>query len=191
MIGSLGIAAGIACSPSSSVQSASTAGLPPCPVSFDQVAAASCGVEGQVCTYLYPCPVIAGSATCTCAGGHFACTTPDGGVLDDSSACPVLTTIEKCPQTEEAASGLFCSESGLICYYPSACPSVPGYDSCQCVGGRIDADIPHFECASSCEGIPDGGTVPADGSTPDAKVMDASQPDAPAEAAPPSDGAAE
>jgi hypothetical protein len=147
-----------ACNTVTSTGLGNTAGPEPaCPASLDAVSSATCTAEGQACSYLYPCVTIPASATCVCSGGHFECHSPDGGSLDDAS-CPVLKTTEVCPASERSADGLFCSELGLICYYPSACASVPAYDPCQCVGGRTDAEGPHFECSVSCEGPSDANT---------------------------------
>jgi hypothetical protein len=171
----------------------------PCPATLELAATGSCSVEGQFCPYLYPCTPIAGSASCLCTGGRYTCTGPDGGGLGPGS-CPVLSTTEACPATETSAQGLFCTESGLVCVYPSACDGgVPAYDSCQCVGGRIDADIPHFECASACAPtVIDASSPRSDAASSDADAQtaltDGSTPDAPSSedgTAPPSDGAAQ
>jgi hypothetical protein len=163
---------------------------PICPASLDLALSASCGTEGASCSYLVPCVPIAGSASCVCAGGHYTCTTPpDGGAIDDGSApCPTLATTELCPASEIKAQGLFCTESGLICDYPSACPSTPGFDTCQCTPARDDAEALHFECSPSCEELLDGST----GSLPEAGLPDGAFPDGGStDAAPPGDGAAE
>lgn len=193
-IGALAIACGSGSSSSSSSSAVSSA-APPCPVSFADVASASCSDEGQVCTFLAPCVTFAANASCVCSGGRFSCT----GFGDAGTACPVLSMTEPCPTNETAASGLFCSELGLICTYPSACTAIPDFDSCQCVGGRTTSEGPHFECTKSCVPTPDGSAPMApDGSAPDANAADdataigdapASDAPAPADAAPSTDGA--
>jgi hypothetical protein len=134
------------------------------------VATASCSVEGQVCPFLVPCATFAANASCVCSGGHFVC----AGFDDAGIACPALSTTEKCPLNETAASGLFCSDLGLICTYPSACSSIPDYDSCQCIGGPTADAGPHFECMQACD-LTGDATAPifADGGTPDANAADA------------------
>ena len=168
-----------------------TSGAQPiCPASLDLALSASCATEDASCSYLVPCVPIAGSASCVCTGGHYTCTTPpDGGAIDDGSApCPTLATTELCPGSEIKAQGLFCNEPGLICDYPSACPSTPAFDTCQCVGGRDDAEGPHFQCVPSCEELLDGSTAGlSDAGLTDGTVSDAG----PTDAAPPGDGAAE
>jgi hypothetical protein len=172
------IGALIACgaTSSSSSSSASSTAQPPCPASYADVASASCSVEGQVCPFLAPCEIFAANASCVCSGGHFACS----GFGDAGVACPVLSTTEACPVTETAASGLFCSELGLICTYPSACTSIPAYDTCQCVGGRNATEGNHFQCIASC--MPTGdASAPApvpEASTADATGVDDAQADA-------------
>ena len=146
---------------------------PPCPTSFAEVASANCSVEGQSCTFLVPCATIPAYAICVCSGGSFACS----GFGDAGTACPVLTTTEKCPVTETGANGLFCSDLGLICTYASACTGIPEYDSCQCVGGRTATEQSHFECTMPC--VPTGdGAAPnlEDASPPDADAVPADGP---------------
>jgi hypothetical protein len=161
---------------------------PPCPASFDDVATASCRAEGQSCTYLVSCATFPSNAVCTCTGGAFACT----GYGDAGTACVALSTTGKCPLSERAANGLFCSDLGLICPYASACSGIPAYDSCQCVGGRTPDDQPHYECTSPC--TTDAAPMtspPADASVPDTSLPDAAtpndanHPDAPTDAATP------
>ena len=189
----------LACSPASSSSGAVTqpavAAPPPCPLSYELAATASCS-DGQICPYLAACEPIAGNATCVCSGGHFACTGVPGVDLDAaagdaSPACPLLATTEVCPTTEASARGLFCSEPGLICHYPSACTSIPAYDSCQCVAGRTVDEGVHFECTPACEALPDAGY--RDANTPDANAPEVSTGDgATTDATAPSiDGASE
>jgi hypothetical protein len=167
---------------SSSAESTSSADAqPPCPTSFAEVATATCSVEGQSCTFLVPCTTFPANAICVCTGGSFTCS----GFGDAGTACPAAATTEKCPGTEMAANGLFCSDLGLICTYASACTGIPEYDSCQCVGGRTATEQAHFECTMPC--IPVG-----DGAAPN--LEDASAPDAnaaPADGAPSIDGASD
>jgi hypothetical protein len=151
---------------------------PPCPASFIDVATASCSLEGQACTYLAPCATFASDATCVCTGGAFVCS----GFGDAGVTCPVLTTTESCPLSETSANGLFCSDLGLICTYQSACPGIPAFDSCQCVGPINADDESHFECNMPCILVDDAAVPPAaDASMPDATGPDAEPPvDAPA-----------
>ncbi len=161
---------------------------PACPASFGDVATATCHLEGQACTYLVSCATFPSNAVCTCTGGAFACS----GYGDAGTACVALATTGKCPLSERAADGLFCSDLGLICPYPSPCSAIPAYDSCQCVGGRTADEQPHYECTSACEtdaaGVPDQSDA-SDASVPDAEApADAKGPDAPT---PPTDAASQ
>jgi hypothetical protein len=151
---------------------------PPCPASFIDVATASCSLEGQACTYLAPCATFAADATCVCTGGAFVCS----GFGDAGVTCPVLTTTQSCPLSETSANGLFCSDLGLICTYQSACPGIPAFDSCQCVGPINADDESHFECNMPCIPVGDATVPPADASMPDAAGPDVAEPpvDAPA-----------
>ena len=178
-----------ACSPASlslddGGASSQSAPSPACPPSFTAVASASCSVEGQVCPYLAPCATFAANATCVCTGGAFVCT----GFGDAGVSCPVLTTTQSCPLTERSASGLFCSDLGLICTYKSACPGIPTFDSCQCVGPRTVDEQSHFECNMPCIPLGDAAApLPADGSVSDATTgSDVAEP--PVDAAPPAEG---
>jgi hypothetical protein len=183
-LSAVSIGALIACSATSSnsSSSASSTAQPPCPASYADVASASCSVEGQVCPFLAPCATFATNASCVCSGGRFACS----GFGDAGVACPVLSTTEACPVSERVASGLFCSDLGLICTYASACTSIPAYDTCQCVGGRTATEGNHFQCVASC--MPTGDAI-APGPVPEAGTADAtSGDDAPADG-PPADAA--
>jgi hypothetical protein len=159
---------------------------PACPASFTAVASASCSLEGQACTYLAPCATFAANATCVCTGGAFVCT----GFGDAGASCPVLTMTQSCPLTETSASGLFCSDLGLICTYKSACPGIPAFDSCQCVGPRTVDEQSHFECNMPCIPLGDASALPpADATVSDATTgSDAAEPQV--DAAPPADGGA-
>jgi hypothetical protein len=155
---------------------------PACPASFGDVATASCSVEGQACTYLVPCAAFPSNAVCTCTGGTFTCT----GYGDAGTACVELTTTGKCPLSELSANGLFCTDLGLICTYPSTCTGIPAYDSCQCVGGRTPDEQSHYECTSPCESdaapmtiVPDATVVPDAAAPTDAKAPVDSPSDAP------------
>jgi hypothetical protein len=170
---------------------------PLCPASLTLALTAGCESEGASCSYLVPCEPIAASASCVCSGGQYACavagdgggaiTTVDGGALN-LDVCPVLATTELCPLSEFKAQGLFCNEPGLICDYPSTCDSTPAYDTCECVGGRDDAEGPHFQCNPACEETFDGSPAPvSDAAIPDATATEAGVTDA----APPIDGAVE
>jgi hypothetical protein len=179
-----------ACSPASSAPGGGgpSGALPACPATFAAVAGASCSIEGQSCTYLAPCTTFASNATCVCTGGSFSCT----GFGDASTSCPVLSTTEQCPATEKSASGLFCSDLGLVCTYPSVCPGIPTFDSCQCIGARSADEKNHFECSGSCILLGDATAPSPEASPPDAAATDADD-DArsisPADSAPPPDGA--
>jgi hypothetical protein len=70
-----------------------------------------------------------------------------------------------CPPTERLASIASCTALGQQCLYPSACASIPDFDTCLCTGD----DGPHFECKASCE--------VGDAAAPDAHVTDATAPD--------------
>lgn len=177
-----------ACSSVGSSRGSSSA-LSSCPGNFAAVANASCGLEGQVCTYLVPCPTFAANATCVCTGGSFTCT----GFGDASTSCPVLSTTQPCPMTERSASGLFCSDLGLICTYPSVCPGIPTFDTCQCIGARSADEQNHFECTSSCVLAGDATAPSPEGGPSDAASLDEAQDDVRSggsgDSAPPPDGA--
>jgi hypothetical protein len=167
------IGAVVACGADTASSSAGLSSTPPCPSSFGDVATASCRVEGQSCTYLVPCATFASNAICTCSGGAFTCT----GYGDAGTACVALATTGKCPLSEVAANGLFCSDLGLVCTYASACSGIPAYDSCQCVGGRTADEQAHYECTSPCQADAAPMTsAPLDASTPDAGPPDANPP---------------
>jgi hypothetical protein len=181
-VGVVSVAAVIACSSTSNSGAASTTKTPVCPSSFGDVATATCSVEGQSCSYLAPCTTFTANAVCVCTGGSFVC----GGFGDAGTACPVLTTTEMCPKSESSANGLFCTEPGLSCPYPSACAGIPAYDTCYCAGGRTADEQPHFECSSPCVPGADATAPSPDASTPpDARPSD----DAQADSAPSIDGA--
>jgi hypothetical protein len=184
-LAALGALAAVACSSTGQATGASSVAAPPCPTSYADVASATCTVEGQQCVLPVPCAVFPASATCTCSGGQFACTASDS---DAAPGCVALSTTEMCPRSELSANGLFCSEMGLICTYPSACPSVPTFDTCQCVGGLTAAQGPHFECSMACE-VTDGGSMPTldDAGAPDGRAPGVA--DAAVDSAPSIDGA--
>jgi hypothetical protein len=178
-----------ACSPSASGTSGGPLSTQPaCPASFAAVGGASCSVEGQACTYLVPCPTFPSNATCVCRGGSFSCT----GFGDASTSCPALSTTQACPVTEKSASGLFCSDLGLICTYASVCRGIPTFDSCQCIGARSADEQSHFECSRPCVLLGDATAPSPEASPPDAAGTDAEE-DArsspPADSAPSPDGA--
>jgi hypothetical protein len=181
-----------ACSPASLAlddggASASSVVQPACPASFAAVASASCSLEGQACPYLVPCPTLPSNATCVCTGGSFVCT----GFGDAGTSCPTLTMTQSCPLSERSASGLFCSDLGLICTYKSACPGIPTFDSCQCVGGNTADEQSHFECNMPCILAGDAAAAlppTTDASAPDAMGSDDARAEPPMDAAPAADG---
>jgi hypothetical protein len=166
-----GILAVPACSSASGTSGGPLSTQPACPASFAAVGGASCSVEGQACTYLVPCPTFASNANCVCRGGSFSCT----GFGDASTSCPALSTTQACPVTEKSASGLFCSDLGLICTYASVCPGIPTFDSCQCIGARSADEQSHFECSRPCVLLGDATAPSPEASPPDAAGTDAAE----------------
>jgi hypothetical protein len=201
---SVAMTAGVAaCSPSSSAPP--TAPMPPgCPTSYAAANGAACATEAQSCDFIAPCGAFGTPATCVCTGGAFVCT---GSVLavdgstsalpaaaDASTLCVPGATPPACPPTERLASIASCTAPRQQCFYPSACASIPAFDTCQCVGDVA----PHFDCIASCEvgdaTAPDAhvtdATAPDDGRAPDA-ATDAASPDDGRAPASPLDGASE
>jgi hypothetical protein len=176
-----------ACATSPMTSTGQLSAGPTCPASFGDVATASCTVQGQTCTYLVSCPAFPSNAVCTCSGGSFTCS----GFGDAGTACVELTTTGKCPGSERSANGLFCSDPGLICTYPSPCKGIPTFDQCQCVGGTTPDDQAHYECTSPCEMDAAPMTSVPDASGPDAvSPVDANAPaDSPSDAPSSVDGA--
>jgi hypothetical protein len=180
-----------ACSSSKTTSVASDA-APECPANLDDALRATCSAAAQTCAFLYACGPFGATATCACHGGRFSCSDVTGSPLDAAAApgCLALGDAGACPPSETAADFAPCTEPGLQCAYPSACPSVPAYDSCQCVPETEGGATFHFECIPSCEFIPDASATtdsaddandaPADasGARPDAPSSDA-RPDAP------------
>jgi hypothetical protein len=187
--------AAAACS-SSSTPAATPAAAPECPTSFAAASGASCTLSGQTCDLLAPCGAFGAPATCTCAGGVFACVASSIGDAGGGGVpCTASTPPPTCPSTETRASEAACTALGQQCSYPSACASIPAYDVCQCVGGEADADEPHFECLPSCD-VPDATASAPDARAADASITDANTPDgvaidAPSDASSPLDGASD
>jgi len=171
--------------------------MPPgCPTSYAAANGAACAAEAQSCDFVAPCGAFGTPATCVCTGGAFVCTGSVLGVdgstsalpatADASTLCVPAATPPACPPTERLASIASCTAAGQQCLYPSACASIPAFDTCLCVGDPDQG--PHFACTASCEVV--------DASAPDARVPDATAPDggrapdAASDAAPPDDGRA-
>jgi hypothetical protein len=160
-----------------------------CPATVADVVGAACAVEGLVCFPQYACGILPAIASCTCAGGAFACTDVTGKSLAPGSAlaCPAPMASEACPATEMLANQHSCTEPGLECAYPSTCPSSTDYDQCECfTGALLDGGTGlRFECPSPCDSgaVP---LVPLDAATPpnDAAPADAQSTDAHADASP-------
>jgi hypothetical protein len=187
-------AAGAAAACSSSPASRSGADAEAvCPSTLDATAGRACAVEGLACSPLYACGLVQATASCVCAGGFFGCTDVTGRALaaGDVPACPAFDGGGNCPASERAASVASCSEVGLLCAYPSACPAVRLLDQCECrptttpsgatalrfdcgapCPSSVDAAAPAFDAAAADSG-PDGRTgsdatvdSPSDSSSP-------------------------
>jgi hypothetical protein len=158
VVGVLAIAPASACSSSSSAPATADAGVT-CPASLAAALNASCGSAPQTCTFLYACNSFSATATCTCQGGRFACNdVADAAIQDEDSAptCPASANSESCPAFESSANQSGCTELGLVCAYPSACPGNPDYDTCQCIPDPTGSGAtPHFDCQASCTLFPD------------------------------------
>jgi hypothetical protein len=149
-----------------------------CPATLEAALGATCAAEAQTCSFLYACGPFGQTATCACSGGRFSCTDAVGSPLDGGTAphCVGPGDAGECPASETAADFAPCTETGLQCAYPSACASVPAYDSCQCVldpdgGPTLDAGPSlHFECIQSCEFLTDASAATDALSAPDVVI---------------------
>jgi len=171
----LSLAASAACSSSTAPTVVPDAAVR-CPATLEAALGATCGTEPQTCSFLYACGPFGQTATCACSGGRFSCTDAFDSPLDGGTAprCVGLGEAGACPASEIAAGLAPCTETGLQCAYPSACASIPAYDTCQCVlepdgGPSLDAGpILHFECIQSCEFLTDASPAMDAPSAPDA-----------------------
>jgi hypothetical protein len=150
-----------------------------CPATVASAGGQPCGLEGLRCYPEYACGILSAIATCTCSRGHFSCTDVTGSALDADAtpACPTPRDGGACPATRSAADVASCTETGLLCAYPSRCPSSRGYDRCECFpepagdgGVRL-----RFHCSEPCV---DGSAIVVD-------AADDAPPDAPNEAGSP------
>jgi hypothetical protein len=135
-----------------------------CPATPDETIGAVCAVAGLRCGPLYTCGVNQASLSCVCTGGVFHCTDGAGNRLDAGAvpACPPPARAGSCPSTERGARFASCSDQGLLCAYPSACPS--RFDQCQCFpGATTDGGFGlRFECTpAACSGF-DAGVIALD-----------------------------
>jgi hypothetical protein len=141
-----------------------------CPATLDATAGHACAVEGLACSPTYACGLVQATATCACEGGFFGCKDVTGRALaaGDVPACPSFDAgAGVCPSTERAAAVASCTEVGLLCTYPSACPAARLLDQCQCRTTTTTAGVTafRFDCGPPCP--------PADAAVP---VVDASSP---------------
>jgi hypothetical protein len=121
----------------------------PCPATLGETIGAACTVYGSVCGPTITCGLFEFSVFCTCDGSSFQCTDGQGNPVDtaDAATCPVpVDGGATCPATESAAQLEGCQSSGLLCAYPSSCPS--SFDECECFPGqtRTGGFGLRFEC---------------------------------------------
>jgi hypothetical protein len=133
-----------------------------CPATLEATAGQPCSVEGLACSPLYACGAVQATATCACEGGFFGCTDVTGRALaaGDVPACPAFDGGGTCPISERAAAIAACSEVGLLCAYPSACPTVRYLDQCECrpITTPSGATALRFDCGTPCP--PAGAPAP-------------------------------
>ena len=174
---SVAMTAGVAACSSSSSAPPTAAMLPGCPTSYAAANGAACATEAQSCDFVAACGAFGTPARCVCTGGAFVCTASvlavDGSTsavpatADASTLCVPAATPTACPPTERLASIASCTAPDQQCFYPSACASIPTFDTCLCVGDPDQGF--RFECTASCE--------VGDATAPDAQVKDATAPD--------------
>ncbi len=152
-----------------------------CPATLGLTVGQRCAPDGLRCAPEYACGVTNVTLLCACTRGTFECTDGRGNVLaaDETPVCPASPAeAGACPATETAAQFAPCSEQGLLCAYPSGCPSA--FDSCLCFAGRTKAGLfgLRFECTPrTCDSR--DAAVPADlgdGTTPTDSATDAATP---------------
>ncbi|HZU84741.1 MAG TPA: hypothetical protein VE987_17545 [Polyangiaceae bacterium] len=136
----------------------------------EETIGAACAVVGLRCAPQYACGIDTAILTCVCTAGSFACTDFAGNEVSTTPPpCPAAPSrAGACPSTERTASLAPCSEQGLVCSYPSACPS--RVDPCQCsAGARADGGFGlRFECHPFLCGAPAGSGGPDSGGAADA-----------------------
>jgi hypothetical protein len=156
-----------ACNGSTPSPSPAEAQAPMCPATPAATIGAACGVAGLRCGPEYTCGLLQVTLLCVCQDGTFQCTDGTGHQLDspDAVICPPAAATSSCPATERSAQLASCTEQGLLCSYPSSCPST--LDACQCSAGTTASGGfgLRFECRpATCV---DAGEAPA---PPDARA---------------------
>ena len=138
----------LACSPSSNGASSTEDPKQPRPLSactadIDRTNGRACVKEGMSCDFVVACDAFTQLARCTCNDGRFACTDSTGDVPPGSPPQCVKNappSVEACPLTMDAASGVTCDTIGRLCFYEGdLCPDSPlpirPFDYCQCARG--------------------------------------------------------
>jgi hypothetical protein len=159
----VGLAAIAACGPDHTPTASHPSALAVCPATPDETIGAACGVAGLRCGPQYTCGVLSVSLSCICTGGAFQCTDGAGNPLVPGAPldCPATQPTASCPATETGAQFASCTEVGLLCAYPSACPG--RLDSCQCLSGQIAGGSGfRFECTRATCSPNDGGAIAID-----------------------------
>jgi hypothetical protein len=148
-----------------------------CPATADETIGAACAVAGLQCGPLYMCGINQALLFCVCTGGVFQCADGAGNPLAAGAipTCPAPTRGGSCPSTERGAALSSCSEQGLLCAYPRACPS--RFDQCQCFPGTTaDGGFGlRFECTPALCGGSDAGRIVLDSGNAADAVADSRQ----------------
>jgi hypothetical protein len=170
----VGLTGPAACAGSKTVPSAQSDAEAVCPATPAETIGVACAVAGLRCGPQYTCGIDQATVLCVCTGGAFRCTDGAGNQLDKGAVpmCPAPTRGGSCPSTERGAQLSTCSEQGLLCPYPSACPS--RFDQCQCFpGATIDGGFGlRFECTPATCGGFDAGAIVRDSGNPADAIAD-------------------
>lgn len=195
VVGSVGAAGCQGSASQSAPIGAMTPPLENCPPSLDKTIGAACSMNGLVCGPSIACGLTELTISCVCTGGVFRCLDAQGNPLASAAAvtCPdgsEVVDAGACPRSEKAASLAACSETGLLCAYPSACPG--SLDQCQCFPGTMASGGfgLRFECRPASCPNPDAAVIHFDaaGEPPPAADSGGGSEDATAGGRPPDAG---
>jgi len=166
LVGTIAIVA--ACSDDAVTTPTTTTPKPVCPnnVPLAVASTTTCASEGYACGVGFACTGgFAQQAECTCTGGHYACTVPNGTVVppdttDMTSLCQTTTPpAEACPSATAGTDGTACKTAGKTCYYAGKlCPlaTTPPTDVCLCRAG-VDAGLTWLCETNVCNPTADSG----------------------------------
>ncbi len=157
-------ASGAGCSSTSAAPIAESSDAQVCPATLAETIGAACTLFGSICAPTIPCGFVQISISCTCNGSAYQCADGAGKSIDsaDAASClPAVDASSTCPLTELAAETAACQSPGLLCAYPSSCPSM--FDQCECFPGETrDGGFGlRFECQASGCLSSDGGSSPS------------------------------